>query len=232
VRAFGPKFLLEVVFLAAVAVATVVADLDWTAIVLVMAVAYLLVVVFDVSISRTRARPRPQPEPVAEPARTPGHQHVHVIPREPADQAVLERAVERVPEPEPEAPPAPEPISPAAEQELTPVVESEPEPEPEPPKLEVVPEPEPEPEPEPGPEPEPEPPQVVALPVAAAPREWNVWELDRLVREHSGEDALQDEERAFLLVYLREFATPEGTLPVDFDALVRESFGELLVAAR
>jgi hypothetical protein len=116
----------------------------------------------------------------------------------------------------------PEPIPPAPE----------PEPEPEPPKLEVVPDPEPEPEPEPEqepePEPEPEPQRVVALPVSATPREWNVWELERLVRERGTED----EERAYLLVYLRDFATPEGTLPVDFDGLVRESFGELLTAGR
>ena len=41
-------------------------------------------------------------------------------------------------------------------------------------------------------------------------------------------DVERDEERSFLLVYLRDFASPEGTLPVDFDLLVRESFAELL----
>ena len=40
----------------------------------------------------------------------------------------------------------------------------------------------------------------------------------------------KDEELSYLLVYLRGFATPEGTLSVDFDDLVRESFGPLLVA--
>lgn len=244
-RAFGPKFLLEVVFLAAVAIVTVIADLEWTAIVLVMALAYLLVVVFDVSLTRTRAlRARVAPAVEGTSAPPPAEsQHVHVIPREPdpADQPVLERRVEPVPEPEPEAPPAPEPLPPGAEQELErlpepqpePAPEPEPEPEP-PPKLAPVPEPEPEPEPERRrePESEPEPERVVLLPVVQAPREWNVWELERLVRAHSGRDALQDEERGYLLVYLREFATPEGTLPIDFDALVRESFGDLLAAAR
>ena len=43
-----------------------------------------------------------------------------------------------------------------------------------------------------------------------------------------GEDPLRDEERAYLLVYLREFAAADGALPVDFDSLVRESFGELV----
>ncbi len=59
-------------------------------------------------------------------------------------------------------------------------------------------------------------------------RRWNVWELERGAREHAGIDAARDEEWAFLLVYLREFATPDGFLPLDFDALVRESFPELI----
>jgi hypothetical protein len=88
---------------------------------------------------------------------------------------------------------------------------------------------EPEAEPEPEPEPEPElPERVVALPVKQAPRAWNLWELERLARERAGADVERDEERSFLLMYLREFASPEGTLPVDFDLLVRESFGELI----
>jgi len=40
----------------------------------------------------------------------------------------------------------------------------------------------------------------------------------------------QREELSYLLVYLRDFASPEGVLPTDFDALVRESFGDLLAA--
>jgi hypothetical protein len=62
-------------------------------------------------------------------------------------------------------------------------------------------------------------------------REWNVWELERLARRLGGADAARDEEWAFLLVYLREFANPEGALPPDFDALVRESFPELVAVA-
>ena len=62
--------------------------------------------------------------------------------------------------------------------------------------------------------------------------EWNVWELERLARSVGGGDAARDEEWAFLLVYLREFANPEGVLPADFDALVRESFPELVAAAQ
>ena len=97
-----------------------------------------------------------------------------------------------------------------------------------------------EPEPEPGPEPEPElepaaaaepePTVVVPLGVGASPRSWNVWDLERLTRASAGRDAVRDEERTFLLMYLREFAGPDGLLPDDFDGLVRDSFGDLVGA--
>ncbi len=87
---------------------------------------------------------------------------------------------------------------------------------------------------EPEPEPEPEPivaaTTVVPIGISATPRQWNVWDLERLTREASGGDASLDEERGFLLMYLREFAGPDGELPVDFDGLVRDSFGELIGA--
>ena len=38
----------------------------------------------------------------------------------------------------------------------------------------------------------------------------------------------RDAEWGYLVVYLREFARPDGTLPTEFDGLVRESFGELI----
>jgi hypothetical protein len=83
-----------------------------------------------------------------------------------------------------------------------------------------APEPEPEPDPRPGPEPKPEP-----EPPPPEPREWNVWEIEEALRARGEE---QGEEVSYLLVYLREFASPDGSLPLDFDALVRESFGDLL----
>ena len=69
---------------------------------------------------------------------------------------------------------------------------------------------------------------VATLPLPAQPQEWNVWELERLARERAARIPARDEEWAYLLVYLREFAAPDGTLPAEFDALVRESFGELV----
>ena len=126
----------------------------------------------------------------------------------------------------------------AAEPEPKPVVEPEPEPEPatvappgperEPVALAVVPDPEPEPEPEPVQAEDPR--VVVALPVAQEPRQWNVWDLERLKRASAGIDAAQDDERTYLLLYLREYADPNGLLPLDFDGLVRESFGDLVTA--
>jgi len=118
-----------------------------------------------------------------------------------------ERELEPQPEPDPE--PAPEPT---------------PEPEPEPerrPELAAVPPPPPEPEPEPEPDPEP---AVVPLVLRdTTPRTWNIWELERLAETMDGDAAA--EERALLLVHLREFANASGDLPVEFDELVRDAFG-------
>jgi hypothetical protein len=66
----------------------------------------------------------------------------------------------------------------------------------------------------------------------AEPREWNLWELERASREAAGSDVARDEERSFLLMYLREFADPDGMLPATFDPLVRETFGDVLGAVR
>ncbi len=161
---------------------------------------------------------------------------------EPDPELAPEPELEPEPEPEPEAIPTSEPqpsepqpdvaeTSPEPEPEL----ELEPEPQPEsvaPPLVAVPAAPDPEPAPEPEPEPvvafEPEPPTVTRLPVSLEPQTWNLWELERLARARSGDDPMRDEEWGYLLIYLREFASPEGVLPLDFDSLVRESFGELV----
>ena len=93
--------------------------------------------------------------------------------------------------------------------------------------------PEPEPEREAGPvaplEPVPETARVLAFtPVNDAPREWNLWELERAARDHVDDDVAQAEERSYLLMYLRDFAGPDGVLPADFDGLVRDAFGDVL----
>jgi hypothetical protein len=115
-----------------------------------------------------------------------------------------------------EVPPAPKPEAPPA-------------PKPEPPRL-VAPPPPPStpPPPPPPPSPVPEPEPVAYLPVAESAREWNLWELERAAREHASDDVARNEERTYLLMYLREFAGPDGTLPADFDGLVRDAFGDVL----
>ncbi len=75
-------------------------------------------------------------------------------------------------------------------------------------------------------EPEPTPGTRSMLPFHVEPQEWKLWELDRLVRD-AGLDPAREEELTYLLHYLREHASPEGVLPVSFDGLVRESFGEI-----
>jgi hypothetical protein len=69
---------------------------------------------------------------------------------------------------------------------------------------------------------------VVPIGVAPGPRQWNIRDLEQLAREHAGSDPIADEERTFLLKYLRDFAGPDGMLPPDFDELVRQSFGGIV----
>ena len=117
--------------------------------------------------------------------------------------------------------------------ELAEVVDVEPKPEPElavsersarailasgPPPVQAPPPLVAEPERDPAPAPAPE--------RSLAPREWNIWELQHLVRERPDDD--RHEEWAALIASLRDFARVDGTLPGEFDQLVRDSFGELL----
>jgi outer membrane biosynthesis protein TonB len=132
--------------------------------------------------------------------------------------------------PRPRRAPAPAPAPQPAPQPEAVVIKREPVPTPQPPLIAAAPPP-PEPEPEPQPEPEPEPePEVAYLPMNEEPREWNLWELERVTRENVSDDVATNEERAYLLMYLREFAGPDGNLPTDFDGLVRDAFGDLLRA--
>jgi hypothetical protein len=69
--------------------------------------------------------------------------------------------------------------------------------------------------------------------VTAQPRQLNLWDLERLAREElQREHPDRFEALSYLFVHLRQFATPDGSLPVEFDALVRESFGDLLEQRR
>jgi hypothetical protein len=211
-RVFGPRTVVEAVFLVAVPVIALAAGQSPAVIVACSAVAYLGVIVFEAVLWRNRpqdGKPRPTgAEPPVE------------IPETVRGLAVADPEPEPAPVSEPDPVPEPEPES---ERVLRPV----PAPAPEPVALAAVPDPVPEPEPEPEPEPAP---VVVPIRVSGEPRQWNLWDLERLTREHAGADSARDEERSYLLMYLREFAGPDGQLPIDFDALVRDSFGDLVGA--
>jgi hypothetical protein len=62
----------------------------------------------------------------------------------------------------------------------------------------------------------------------AAPRRWNLWDLECRARDEQQRDPDRYEEWSYLFVHLRQFAAPDGSLPTEFDGLVRESFGDLL----
>jgi outer membrane biosynthesis protein TonB len=219
------RFGLWFVVLVAIAAATALAHLEMAAIIGIMAASWLAIAVADVLMARWFAAEPAAPRPRAAPApaaaeEAEAFEHVRVIRREPEPEPQPAPPVAAEPEPQPTPEPEPGPAPPPA-----PEPEPEPEPAPIPPPA-PVPVPAPTPEPEPEPEPEPAP-VLVALP--SEPQEWNLWTLEKLVRDRADNEA--DEERSFLLVYLREFANPDGLLPRDFDALVRESFGELLAAS-
>jgi hypothetical protein len=114
---------------------------------------------------------------------------------------------------EPATEPAPQP-------EPKPEPEHEPELQPERERVLVAAKPAP---PEPEPQLEPVPVVVPLVPRDTTPRTWNLWELERLAETMNSDAAA--EERRLLLMHLREFADASGDLPVEFDALVRDTFG-------
>jgi hypothetical protein len=197
---FGPRTVVEAAFLVAVPVIALEVGLSWPAIIGAGAIAYLLVLGLEGAIWRGGKRAgEPAPAAAPEPA------VVAAAAPEPSPKPLTTEHV-RVLRPEPE---------------LVAVAST-----PEPPRLAPVPDPAP--EPPPAPEPEPELPPAATVTHISGARQWNVWDLEQLAREHAGGDPIADEERTFLLMYLRDFAGPDGLLPVDFDDLVRQSFGGLV----
>jgi type IV secretory pathway VirB10-like protein len=199
----GSRFLIEAGFIIAVAVIAGIERLSTWWIIAVVASAWIIVAIVEIVVwTRQAVGRQPHVAESASPA---------FLPAEPA-RVRARPPVESRREPE---------LEPAAEREL------EPEPISEPPRIVAVPPPSPEPEPEP--QPEPEAARVVAfLPASDGPREWNLWELERAARDHATDDVVRNEERSYLLMYLREFAGPDGVLPMDFDGLVRDAFGDVL----
>jgi hypothetical protein len=200
---FGPRTVVEAAFLVAVPVIALEVGLSWYAIVAAGAGAYVLVLAVEAAIWRESKRGADAPAATAEPVVPEAERHTRVIRAEPEPPPVSAAVVQPAPVPEPE----PLPVRP---------------------RLTPVPAPEPVPVPVPAIEPEPEPAPAAAVTRIGGPRQWNVWDLDRVAREHAGGDPVADEERTFLLMYLRDFAGPDGLLPVDFDDLVQQSFGGLV----
>jgi hypothetical protein len=165
-------------------------------------------------------QPVPEPEPTAEPQPTP--------PPEPTPEAE--------PTPEPEPTPAPKPVQPIAVEPLAPPAKPPREPRrarrmrlrPVPaPRLEPTQQPAPAPTQQPAPAPEAS--SVVAFrPRTLEPRSWNLWDLERIAREAGREHPERRDEWSYLFLNLRQFAHADGSLPAEFDGLVRESFAGLL----
>ena len=196
----GPRFLIEAGFIIAVAVIAGIARLGTLWIIAVMAAAWLIVAAVEITVSRRRAKERAAPSREVWEPLAPDALPPPVARREPTPQV------------------KPEPVAPARSEVPKPA-----------PKPRIVPVPAMPPEPEPEPEPVPEPSRVVAFtPANDGPREWNLWELERVARAHATGDVARDEERSYLLMYLREFAGPDGVLPADFDGLIRDAFGDVL----
>jgi hypothetical protein len=206
----GSRFLIEAGFIIAVAVIAGFERLSTWWIIAVVASAWIIVAIIEIVVWARQVVAR-QPrliEPVATESGLPVEgppPPVHVRVQSPVESRDdVEREPESQREPEPPADPSPEPT-----------------------RIVAVPPPPPEPEPEY--EPEPEAARVVAFISANdGPREWNLWELERAARDHATDDVARNEERSYLLMYLREFAGPDGVLPTDFDGLVRDAFGDML----
>jgi hypothetical protein len=206
-KVFGRRTAVEAVLVVAAPVVTLLAGQGTWTIVAVAGIVYLLVIASEAYFGRLLPlQPQPAAAPAAEPAPPP--ERVRVSAPEPVRKPPVSGPAS---EPPPTPAPEPEPV-----RTLQPVPDPAPEPEPEPelpPAAEATPER-----------------TVVPIGIGTAPRQWNLWDLERLTRQHAGADEVRDEERSFLLIYLRDFAGPDGVLPIDFDGLVRDSFGELVGA--
>jgi type IV secretory pathway VirB10-like protein len=206
----GSRFLIEAGFIIAVAVIAGIERLSTWWIIAVVASAWIIVAIVEIVVwarqvvahqSLVPALELSEPQPQVPTFAAPAPVRVRAQP-----PVETRPEPERQPEPDPDAKPSPQP-----------------------PRIVAVPTPPPEPQPQPARDPEPEAARVVAfIPANDGPREWNLWELERAARDHATDDIVRNEERSYLLMYLREFAGPDGVLPTDFDGLVRDAFGDVL----
>jgi outer membrane biosynthesis protein TonB len=235
-RPFLLRFFALAAFLVTVALALWLAELSRLFVGIVMAVALLLAWTVEWVAWREEHRLREVLEESEAAVETEAAAEVEAgAELEPAGRLEAAWQPETQAAAEPTSTPPPRPLVPAAPAEPTPAAppESAPAPlRPVPPPPEPVPAP-PDLEPEPAPpDLEPERATVVSLPRRPGQRqEWNLWEIERLVRERLKHDPERLEESQYLLLHLRSFATADGSLPGEFDDLVRESFGAVLQQA-
>ena len=196
----GVRFAVEAGFVGLVALGASLVGLGTTLIVVLVAVAVALVAVLERAYAREAARAHQQ---------SVSHGAARAD-AEPTPAEALEPESEQAPETEA----ARGPELAVSERSARAILASGP-----PPGAEAA---SPKPEPEPDPEPE--------TAEAGQPREWNLWNLQALVRDRP-EDPRHEEWTA-LVLSLREFASPDGKLPLEFDELVRESFGGVVAEAR
>jgi hypothetical protein len=169
--------------------------------------------------SRPGLSPQPEPRPRGGPEPEPTPEPVPEPPPEPAPEP-------KAPEPGPEVERPPEPVATVEETTQPPLQPRRAR------RLRLRPVPPP---PERKPEAQPPPPPtspsstVVAFqPRTYEPRSWNLWDLERIGREEARDHPERRDEFSFLFVHLRQFADADGSLPAEFDGLVRESFAGLL----
>jgi capsular polysaccharide biosynthesis protein len=115
---------------------------------------------------------------------------------------------------------------PGAELERPHVELIRPVPQPEPERIRPLPQP----KPEPLPEPKPELPPAAVVSISGNPA-GNVLALDRLVEQRAPEFPDRAEEWRYYVVYLRDFAGPDGSLPASLAGLVADVFADLLLQA-
>jgi hypothetical protein len=180
----------------------------------------------------------PMPSPAPPPATAPPPMPKAEEPAPPQPEQEAQPEPEPVGAPAAPAPPPPTPVEPPAPPE--PVAKEPAPPAPEPEKrprrprrmrLRPVPALRPAPSPPPARSEASESPVVALRPRTTAPRSWNLWDLERIAREGVRTEPERRDEWAYLFLHLRQFAAADGSLPTEFDGLVRESFGGLLERA-
>jgi hypothetical protein len=182
-------------------------------------------------LAPARSEPEPPSEPDPRPER-PSQPESGLEP-EPEPEPEPERAPPPPTEPEPAPPPPPAPEPPPEPVVAAPAHQEPPSARAEPLRsrllrLRSVPSPRPEPAPEPVAAALSNPSVVEFRPRTIEPRQWNLWDLERIAREEVREHPERRDEWSYLFLHLREFAQADGSLPTEFDGLVRESFAGML----